>query len=833
MAAPIVTSGIREKASRWVAVEQCPFVLGLSSENGELLLDEWIQVTEGNKTRERHIFLFCDVIFITKLKPHSSYRVKHRVSLEDVWLYGFEDEREEEDGEGEIHLKTSLVLAWPISFCVLSFRSLEVKERWIDTLHRRTKEGKERAGYTSQPPGVLMKVLSSSVAAKTLTGGGMEPLINFPLDGEAKISSKQCNQDDRGTQPIENASRWSILRKLRGSKLTSMSFHSEMDNHLFGRPLSKTCPKDGTLPKPITEMLVLLWKKGPTTEGVFRKTGNSKNLKIYREQLNCGEDVDMENLPVVILVGLLKSFLKDLPGNLLVSELYEVWMKALETEDIQQRSTELRRVADKLPGPNVLLLQCLLCVLHHISENSEANKMDAYNLAVCIAPTLLHKDSTLDEQKEQVDKVTKLSQFLIKHCYEVFGENIQSLLGDPDEENSDSVFSQQHDSAYDSTDPDGGDSMGSTQGEGGGSSPSLLFSGRAEHTAVPSYSSDTIFHTFTKLPFSRRCSEPTIFPSAEVRCVQGLARSHDDFSVERTAFEDQPLKKQISNDSFLRSGRGGAPGIQKLGGGSSTEIPPFDIRNPGNATLCSSSCSLESAASNQSEGSVFTSSPRTSPAYPHRAQSTRHTSPRSSCQTLEAPGVTTEVKRHSQSVRANDKVPMRTKSLGPFSRSRGSLKDPLKDKPFPCETLQEDSQSEAEPGELSPRPRPLSAIEVFQRADSRLPSRPPSYEQAVQSAAQPTPPHYRSMTVQDASRELRRSRPASMNENFLSTCPVNQYTDCFYQDPEVNATRPEQSVTFRQRAMSESVSHAHHDTLTRRCSQPFYEEYACAKETYV
>ena len=56
----------------------------------------------------------------------------------------------------------------------------------------------------------------------------------------------------------------------------------------------------------LQEMLVLLWKKGPTTEGVFRKTGNSKNLKIYREQLNCGEDVDMENLPVVILVGLLK-----------------------------------------------------------------------------------------------------------------------------------------------------------------------------------------------------------------------------------------------------------------------------------------------------------------------------------------------------------------------------------------------------------------------------------------------------------------------------------------------------------------------------------------------
>ena len=39
-------------------------------------------------------------------------------------------------------------------------------------------------------------------------------------------------------------------------------------------------------------------------------------------------------------------------------------------------------------------------------------------------------------------QVTKLSQFLIKHCYEVFGENIQSLLGDPDEENSGKETSQ-------------------------------------------------------------------------------------------------------------------------------------------------------------------------------------------------------------------------------------------------------------------------------------------------------------------------------------------------------------------------------------------------------
>lgn len=51
---------------------------------------------------------------------------------------------------------------------------------------------------------------------------------------------------------------------------------------------------------------MLLCKKGPSTEGVFRKNGNSKNLKAIREQLDSGTEVEMEALPVVLLVGLLK-----------------------------------------------------------------------------------------------------------------------------------------------------------------------------------------------------------------------------------------------------------------------------------------------------------------------------------------------------------------------------------------------------------------------------------------------------------------------------------------------------------------------------------------------
>ncbi|KAM9354961.1 rho GTPase-activating protein 20-like [Pholidichthys leucotaenia] len=115
-------SPIREEAPCWVSVDQSPFVLGLTSENGELLLEECVQVTEGTKTRDRHLFLFSDVIVFAKLKSPASYRVKHRLNLEDLWVYGFEDEPEEEDDAVEdIDFKSTVILAWGLTFCLVCF----------------------------------------------------------------------------------------------------------------------------------------------------------------------------------------------------------------------------------------------------------------------------------------------------------------------------------------------------------------------------------------------------------------------------------------------------------------------------------------------------------------------------------------------------------------------------------------------------------------------------------------------------------------------------------------------------------------------------------------
>lgn len=67
------------------------------------------------------------------------------------------------------------------------------------------------------------------------------------------------------------------------------------------------------------------------------------------------------------------------------------------------------RVAEKLSRPNLLLLKHLVYVLYLISKNSETNKMDASNLAICISPNILAPENdqnlSFEAQKDLNNKV--------------------------------------------------------------------------------------------------------------------------------------------------------------------------------------------------------------------------------------------------------------------------------------------------------------------------------------------------------------------------------------------------------------------------------------------
>uniref|UniRef100_A0A8C4SJ41 T cell activation RhoGTPase activating protein b n=2 Tax=Erpetoichthys calabaricus TaxID=27687 RepID=A0A8C4SJ41_ERPCA len=686
-----------------------------------------------------------------------------------------------------------------------------------------------------------MKVLSgSSSTTKTLTGGCMDPYIEYDVEDAVKAYQPPARSDitDGTGRVIEGHKKrkkvlsWPFQRRsLTNSDTMRSDF--DMKTPLFGQPLSIVCDEEEKLPKPIMDILWNLLKKGINTEGIFRKAGNVKVFKEIKEHLNAGTEIDLDEKPVILLAAVLKDFLRQIPNSLLLTELYESWMAAMEKESVSNRYNELKQVVDKLPRPNIVFLEHFLCLLYHITKKSEINKMDAKNLAVCIAPNMLQLNPkvSLEVQKEMTEKVTILTQFLIENCCEIFGENILSLLEEEElADSSDTLSSHQHDSAYDSTDADGDSSeqIRNIQSDLACSENTDL----EERMSSQSFSSDALptsldsVKTFSHR-YNRRCSEPDILASSHKHEVEikseKLARSHEDCSAERDddlTFKDQNLKKQNSDDCVIKQ--------------------RFKDKRPPNLSTClqddlgrsssskaSSTCSLESTASSASVNSVFTSSPLQSPASPKRFFFARHQS-FSFKSNGESQKNEKEVKKHSLSFSVrNDKKPLlKAKSWGPshFNKST-SKKDTQKEGQFGCDTLQEDSQNEVEP--CQPHPRNfLSPTEVFQQVDKKLPGRPPSYEQAIQTRVIPAPPDYKSMTVQDARRRLsstsssdKKSRPSSFTEALL----YRRSNDSSPYLQEEDQTQQE----YRKRTMSESKSR--HE----RISHPLFEETFLVKESYV
>ncbi|XP_029807072.1 rho GTPase-activating protein 20-like [Suricata suricatta] len=199
---------------------------------------------------------------------------------------------------------------------------------------------------------------------------------------------------------------------------------------LFGVPLMDICDNDN-LPSPILDMLCFINQKGPFTEGIFRKSANMKSCRILKEKLNSGDKVNLDSESVLVVASVLKDFLQNIQGSVFSSDLYDKWLGVADQENEEEKVTAAQRLLDQLPRVNVVLLRYLFGVLYNIEQHSSLNKMTAYNLSVCIAPSILcSSNSCSSELESNLIKKISVVQFLIENCLQIFGEDISSLLGE-------------------------------------------------------------------------------------------------------------------------------------------------------------------------------------------------------------------------------------------------------------------------------------------------------------------------------------------------------------------------------------------------------------------
>ncbi|KAM9321169.1 rho GTPase-activating protein 20 [Gastrophryne carolinensis] len=301
-----------------------------------------------------------------------------------------------------------------------------------------------------------------------------------------------------------------------------LSPSSSTPGKMFGLSLSVICENDN-LPKAVMDMLSVLCQDGPFTRGIFRRSANAKACKEMKERLDAGFDVDFTCESVFVTASILKDFLRNIPGSVFSSKLFDKWVSVTDQGNQVERIKAVKKLLEKLPQVNVTLLRYLFGVLYSIEQRSDSNQMTAFNLAVCIAPSLLWlpNSSSPEAEGEYTGKVSVLIQFLIENYCTIFGDDLSLLYGslstkDHTEDNSDLCSLKHIDSSYDSLENELNDD---------GDSPCIHFPTKRSHG---NRSRDSVL-TLSDCDFDQHCHEESRIcgssktpPVSTVSCHQSV-----------------------------------------------------------------------------------------------------------------------------------------------------------------------------------------------------------------------------------------------------------------------------------------------------------------------
>ena len=156
----------------------------------------------------------------------------------------------------------------------------------------------------------------------------------------------------------------------------------------FGARLDPASP---LIPSVVLELVTEMERRNALNiEGIFRLSGKLAEVDILRKQINELKRVDFSKVKDAhVLSNLLKRYFRELQEPLCLFENYDCFVAAVATPDVNQRVEVVKTVLQFLPYPHKVLLKYIISFLIRVVEKSAVNKMDAVNIAVVFAPTIL------------------------------------------------------------------------------------------------------------------------------------------------------------------------------------------------------------------------------------------------------------------------------------------------------------------------------------------------------------------------------------------------------------------------------------------------------------
>uniref|UniRef100_A0A669QX54 SLIT-ROBO Rho GTPase-activating protein 1 n=1 Tax=Phasianus colchicus TaxID=9054 RepID=A0A669QX54_PHACC len=172
------------------------------------------------------------------------------------------------------------------------------------------------------------------------------------------------------------------------------------------------------IPLVVESCIRFISRHGLQHEGIFRVSGSQVEVNDIKNAFERGEDPlagDQNDHDMDSIAGVLKLYFRGLEHPLFPKDIFHDLIACVTMDNLQERALHIRKVLLNLPKTTLIVMRYLFAFLNHLSQFSEENMMDPYNLAICFGPTLMSVPEGHDQVSCQAHVNELIKTIIIQH----------------------------------------------------------------------------------------------------------------------------------------------------------------------------------------------------------------------------------------------------------------------------------------------------------------------------------------------------------------------------------------------------------------------------------
>ncbi|XP_038627920.1 SLIT-ROBO Rho GTPase-activating protein 3 isoform X1 [Tachyglossus aculeatus] len=189
---------------------------------------------------------------------------------------------------------------------------------------------------------------------------------------------------------------------------------------LQGRRNARTRNQDSgqAIPLVVESCIRYINLYGLQQQGIFRVPGSQVEVNDIKNSFERGEDPladDQSERDINSVAGVLKLYFRGLENPLFPKERFQDLISTIKMENPAERVHQIQQIIITLPRVVIVVMRYLFAFLNHLSQYSDENMMDPYNLAICFGPTLMHIPDGQDPVSCQAHVNEVIKTIIVNH----------------------------------------------------------------------------------------------------------------------------------------------------------------------------------------------------------------------------------------------------------------------------------------------------------------------------------------------------------------------------------------------------------------------------------